>query len=66
MGNTQHQQQPDSGTTEGTKVVANKSFRMFGVDYLPGDPVDVRHLTEHKVGQLLSQRYLRPDPNNPG
>lgn len=51
-----------SGT--GRAVVAVKPFRMFGVDYKPGDPVDVSHLPDHKVGQLMNQRYLRPvDPD---
>lgn len=45
-------------------MVANKPFRMEGIDYQPGDPVDVSHLPEHKVGQLMRQRYLRPDPHN--
>lgn len=48
-----------SAVTE-TQYEANKAFRMLGRDYLPGDPVDVSELQEHKVSQFLNQRILRP------
>lgn len=41
-------------------VEANKKFRMRGVDYKPGDPVDVSELADHKISQMLNQRMLRP------
>lgn len=50
------------GTTEVSldTLVAFKAFTMGGRDYKPGDPVNVSHLPDHKVKQLLNQRYLRP------
>lgn len=42
------------------KVFAIKAFTMRGVSYQPGDPVDTTELPDHKVGQLLNQRYMRP------
>lgn len=39
---------------------ANKMFTMRGVDYKPGDLVDISQLPEHKVGQFLNQRMIRP------
>lgn len=42
------------------QVEANKDFTMFGNEYKVGDPVDVSRLSDHKVSQLLNQRYLRP------
>lgn len=47
-------------TSEITKFVANKTFTMYTVEYKPGDPVDTSKLLDHKVKQLLRQRYLRP------
>lgn len=47
-------------------VVAGKMFTMFGVNYQPGDPVDISHLSDWKVTQLLNQRYLRPAHNEQG
>ena len=49
-------------------VLANKAFSMMdstGVTrhYKVGDPVDVTHLRDHKVAQLLSQRMLIPGPS---
>lgn len=41
-------------------VEANKAFTMLGHSYSPGDPVDVSSLPDHKVSQLLNQRFLRP------
>jgi hypothetical protein len=41
-------------------LVANKQVTIGGVSYLPGDPVDVSKLADHKVSQLLRQRILRP------
>lgn len=49
------------GTSEtGKTVIAIKPFRMFGIDYKVGDTVDVSHLPDHKIGQLMNQRYFRP------
>lgn len=42
------------------RVAANKKFTMQGKEYEPGDEVDVKGLPDHKISQLLNQRYLRP------
>lgn len=41
-------------------VEANKAFTMGGVEYKPGDPVDVSRLSDLKVSQFLNQRLIRP------
>lgn len=53
------------GAEAGGTVIANKPFRMFGINYEAGDVVDVSHLPDHKVGQLMNQRYIRPMPPMP-
>jgi hypothetical protein len=48
------------GTINSQIYEAAKAFSMGGRDYRPGDPIDVSDLPDHKVGQLLNQRYIRP------
>lgn len=43
-----------------TEYEAAKRFRTGGVDYVPGDRFDTSEMPDHKVGQLLNQRYIRP------
>lgn len=43
-----------------TAYEVNKKTEIRGVEYLPGDPIDVSWMPEHKVGQLLNQRFIRP------
>lgn len=39
---------------------ANKTMVVGGVSYAPGDPFDISKLPDHKVGQFLNQRLIRP------
>ncbi len=48
--------------TDFRSVAANRAFTMRGVDYKPGDPVDVTGLSDFKISQLLNQRMFRPAP----
>lgn len=45
--------------------LASKVFTMRGVNYSPGDTVDVSELPNHKITQFLNQRYIRPAPTEP-
>lgn len=47
-------------STPEMKYAAGKLLMLRGVQYMPGDPVDVSFLPEHKIQQFLSQRLLRP------
>jgi hypothetical protein len=42
------------------KYVACRRFSMLEAYYEPGEEVDVEQLPDHKVQQLLRQRYIRP------
>lgn len=42
--------------------VATRKVTIGGVKYLPGDPVNVSQMADHKVGQLLNLRILSPLP----
>lgn len=57
-----------ASTVASTEYVANKAFPMRGKNYLPGDKVNVKDLADHKVSQLLNQRFIRPTTptNKPG
>lgn len=48
------------GTISNNLYEANKAFTLCGRELKPGDPVDVSDLPDHKVGQLLNQRKIRP------
>lgn len=52
------------GTSDPTAMqyAAGKALMLRGVQYQPGDPVDVSFLPEHKIQQFLNQRLLRPVP----
>ena len=39
---------------------ASKKFAMGGATFCPGSLVDVSSLPDHKVSQLLNQRYIQP------
>ena len=52
--------QAHSREEDPTPLFAAKAFILFGKQYREGDPVDVSHLPEYKVRQLLDQRYLQP------
>lgn len=41
-------------------VEAAKPFRLGGKEYGKGDSVDVTGLPDHKISQLLNQRFIRP------
>jgi hypothetical protein len=43
-----------------TAYEACRSFSTMGKTYSPGDPFDISGLPDHKVGQLLNRRYIRP------
>lgn len=44
----------------GSAFEANKRMEIQGATYDPGDRIDVSGLPDHKVGQLLNQRFIRP------
>lgn len=48
------------GRTGSLPYCAAKAFVMFGKHYSRGDRVDLSHLPQHKVSQLLDQRYIQP------
>lgn len=43
-----------------TKYESAKVIRVAGILYNPGDPIDVSDMADHKIGQLLNQRIIRP------
>lgn len=46
------------------KVEAAKRLKLRGVSYEPGDPVKTEGLPDHKIYQLLNQRFIRPVPTD--
>lgn len=46
------------------KVIAGKPFKLNGKSYNRGDSVNVTDLPDHKISQLLNQRFLRPALTN--
>lgn len=43
-----------------TKYESAKVIWVGGAAYNPGDPIDVSEMADHKIGQLLNQRIIRP------
>lgn len=44
----------------GQQLEANKDITLNGTPYRRGDVIDTSQLPDHKVGQLLNLRILRP------